>query len=247
VSEEKPNGKKHGTHDKPRKDFSFVDITALDFSETDEIINDCLLISCVANAMRGFEVGDNEWQALYSEYSQVNNKADFEAFIKLLLAVCVRDKIVSALSGMSFWFDGIHGFEKKELYPLFDDMLNDIRDELAKRQNEDNQQMRKICKEVKEATKQTDYLSKDEKAPDTKRTYFGEYKVKLDKNRRIVLPKALIGESLSGEEMVVVGVVDHLEIWPLEDWERVTGLSEENIKIITERMNSLLGSSDMPN
>ena len=48
----------------------------------------------------------------------------------------------------------------------------------------------------------------------------GIYTSKPDKYRRITLPKALFDDTSTTDELVLVGVGDHCELWTKSDWER---------------------------
>ena len=50
--------------------------------------------------------------------------------------------------------------------------------------------------------------------------FIGEYSIKPDKYRRITLPKALFSDISNTDELVLVGVGNHCELWKKDDWER---------------------------
>ena len=61
----------------------------------------------------------------------------------------------------------------------------------------------------------------EEEAARLKKNFaLGVHSVKADKSRRITLPKALFGDISTTDELVIVGVGDHCEIWRKDAWER---------------------------
>ena len=60
-----------------------------------------------------------------------------------------------------------------------------------------------------------------EKATDKGGFFTGVYSIKPDKSRRITLPKALFRDISTTDELVIVGVGTHCELWKKDDWERL--------------------------
>jgi MraZ protein len=70
----------------------------------------------------------------------------------------------------------------------------------------------------------------------------GAFECNSDKQGRILIPPILRQYSEIEKETVLVGVLDHFEIWSRENWERENTQMEEDLKIEGVRNEiSLLG------
>lgn len=58
----------------------------------------------------------------------------------------------------------------------------------------------------------------------------------LDKQGRINIPTGLIEEADLGKECVIVGVVDHIEIWSKERWDAYSNDANESFEDIAEQL-----------
>lgn len=65
--------------------------------------------------------------------------------------------------------------------------------------------------------------------------------LELDSQNRIQIPSSLLKKYAIGKEVVVVGVLDHIEIWDKAKWDTYLG---ENEKDFEEKSESLLKSHD---
>ena len=60
--------------------------------------------------------------------------------------------------------------------------------------------------------------------------------IEFDKLGRINLPKSLIDEANLTKECVVVGVVDHVEIWDAKSWDDYYDQEKDNFESISEEL-----------
>ena len=80
-----------------------------------------------------------------------------------------------------------------------------------------------------------DPLSRESR--DMRRFYFsGTVEVVPDKQGRVMVPQALIQSAGFSREVMVVGVLDHLEIWDRAAWRDYMKQVEENVEDAAERL-----------
>ncbi len=69
------------------------------------------------------------------------------------------------------------------------------------------------------------------------RFYFaGAAEAVPDKQGRVMVPQALLQNAEIDREVMVVGVLDHLEIWDREGWHRYMKQVEESVEDAAERL-----------
>jgi len=59
----------------------------------------------------------------------------------------------------------------------------------------------------------------------------GAHECNIDKQGRVLIPPTLRQYAEIEKEIVVLGVLDHFEIWSRENWEKENALMEEEMKI----------------
>ena len=79
----------------------------------------------------------------------------------------------------------------------------------------------------------------ERKARDFARALFGGAKdQEPDKQGRIVIPETLIQYASLEKEVTVVGVADHIEIWPTPAWEAISATADEFYSGIEEALST---------
>lgn len=67
------------------------------------------------------------------------------------------------------------------------------------------------------------------------------FELEIDKANRIQLPTALVNKYSISKDVVVLGLIDHVEIWSKERWERYL---DENEKDFEEKSENLLKQNE---
>lgn len=63
------------------------------------------------------------------------------------------------------------------------------------------------------------------------------YELELDKSNRVQIPTSLVNKYKISKEVVVVGVLDHIEVWSKDKWEKYLKDNEKDFEDISERLN----------
>lgn len=63
------------------------------------------------------------------------------------------------------------------------------------------------------------------------------YELELDKSNRVQIPTSLVNKYKISKEVVVVGVLDHIEVWSKDKWEKYLEDNEKDFEDVSERLN----------
>lgn len=63
------------------------------------------------------------------------------------------------------------------------------------------------------------------------------YELELDKSNRVQIPTSLVNKYKISKEVVVVGVLDHIEVWSKDKWEKYLKDNEKDFEDVSERLN----------
>ena len=66
--------------------------------------------------------------------------------------------------------------------------------------------------------------------------FSGAVEAELDKQGRVMIPAALIKHGKLGRDVVVAGVMDHLEIWDSAEWRKELNEVEGSAEEVAERL-----------
>jgi MraZ protein len=79
------------------------------------------------------------------------------------------------------------------------------------------------------AQKYMSYNEFDDTARKVKRTFLANtFDVQIDSHNRILLPKALLTKTATGRKVTIIGMIDHLELWDSERYEKQEAENEES-------------------
>ena len=62
------------------------------------------------------------------------------------------------------------------------------------------------------------------------------FELEIDKVNRIQIPTALVNKYKLSKDVVVIGLIDHIEIWSLEKWNQYLKDNEENFEEKSEEL-----------
>lgn len=88
------------------------------------------------------------------------------------------------------------------------------------------------------------YLTKLESLPYESRTsrdieriaLSSVYELEIDKVNRIQIPTALVNKYKLSKDVVVIGLIDHIEIWSIEKWNQYLKDNEDNFEEKSEEL-----------
>ncbi|MCX6252248.1 MAG: division/cell wall cluster transcriptional repressor MraZ [Bacteroidetes bacterium] len=66
--------------------------------------------------------------------------------------------------------------------------------------------------------------------------YRGATELTLDKTNRLLLPKSLSGHAKIGKEVILLGMIDHIEIWSKEAYETSMATEPEDFATLAEEV-----------